>query len=88
MTEHGESAFTAKNMSEAFTSAYKDLFAFGDTKTVNGLINQVYGLNDMDMNSYVEHIQTQEKGIFNFWKWGMKFSSRPDYYNRLTIFGA
>lgn len=88
MRNRSDSAFTLKNISAAFTSAYRDLFAFGDTNTVNGLINQVYGLNDMDMNSYVEHIQTQEKGIFNFWKWGMKFSSRPDYYNRLTIFGA
>lgn len=83
-----KSAFTFKNLSQAFTSAYRDLFAFGDTKTKNGLINEYYALNDMDMNQYVERISTQPKGIFNFHRFAMMFSSRPDFYNRLTIFGA
>ena len=86
--KYGKSAFTLKNVSDSFASAYKDLFVFSDKETINSLINKQYALNDMDMNQYVERVQSQPSGIFNFNSWAMKFSSRPDYYNRLTIFGA
>lgn len=88
ISKHGDTAFTWKNMSESFAETYKDLFAFGDKKTTSSLLNELYGLNDMDINQYVERIKTQQRGIFNFNKFAFTFSSRPDFYNRLTIFGA
>jgi hypothetical protein len=42
----------------------------------------------MDMNSYVEKIHSDNVGLFNFWNVGFRFASRPDYYNRMTLFGA
>jgi hypothetical protein len=27
-------------------------------------------------------------GVWNFWDVGFRFASRPDYYNRMTIFTA
>lgn len=86
--KYGTTAFTFKNLQESFRSAYKDIFNFSDKKSVNTLINELYGLNDMDINQYVERIQNQPKGLFNFNRIAMTFSSRPDYYNRLTMFGA
>ena len=49
MVKGGESAFTFKNMKDSFASAYKDLFN-SNRNTVNNLINELYALNDMDMN--------------------------------------
>lgn len=88
INKHGKSAFTFKNMSESFKTAYKDLFVSGNKNTVNSLINELYGLNDMDMNQYVDRLKTDKFGMFNFSQFMFKMSQRPDYYNRLTIFGA
>jgi len=54
--KYGKSAFTLKNVSDSFASAYKDLFVFSDKETINSLINKQYALNDMDMNQYVERV--------------------------------
>lgn len=40
------------------------------------------------MNTYVEKIHSDNVGMWNFWNIGFRFASRPDFYNRLTIFGA
>lgn len=87
MVKGGESAFTFKNMKDSFASAYKDLFN-SNRNTVNNLINELYALNDMDMNQYVDRIKSNIHGIFNLDRFFFKFASRPDYYNRMTIFGA
>jgi hypothetical protein len=42
----------------------------------------------MDMNTYTERIRTGQHGIFNFENFAYKFTSRPDYYNRMTIIVA
>lgn len=87
--KHGKSAFTFKNMKEAFLGTYKDLFVFGDTPTINSLINELYALNDMDMPQYVKRLRSNRGGVWNFFSnFCYKMSSRPDYYNRITIFGA
>ena len=40
----------------------------------------------MDMNTYSERISHSKKGIWNIENFAFKFASRPDYYNRMTIF--
>lgn len=84
----GDTSFTKDNMKDAFFWIYKDLMHFGDDKSMAELINEQYGLNDMDMNSLVEKISSDNVGIYNFWNIAFRFASRPDFYNRMTIFGA
>lgn len=86
--KHGKSAFTFKNMKESFIEVYKDLGHFGNSPTMCSLINELYGINDMDMNQYVDRLKSDQHGFFNFTKFAFSFSSRPDYYNRMTIFVA
>ena len=40
------------------------------------------------INSYVDRISTAKRGLWNFENFMFKFASRPDYYNRMTIFTA
>jgi hypothetical protein len=40
------------------------------------------------MNTYNEKISSDNVGLFNFWTVGFRFASRPDFYNRMTLFGA
>jgi len=48
-----------------------------------------YGMNDMDMNVFIDRVKTDNTGLFtHFWDTGFRFASRPDYYNRMTIFVA
>ena len=42
----------------------------------------------MDMNTYIDHIKSDHCGIFNINNFAYKFTSRPDYYNRMTILVA
>lgn len=42
----------------------------------------------MDMNTYINKIKPNQFGFFNFGNMMFHFASRPDYYNRMTIFGA
>ena len=84
----GSTPFTKKNMLDSFFWIFNDLRHVGDEKSLGELINDQYGINDMDMNSYVEKIHSDNVGLFNFWNVGFRFASRPDYYNRMTLFGA
>jgi hypothetical protein len=65
-----------------------DLFGnYGDNRSVTELLNMKYGINDMDMNTYIDRIKSDNTGLLtHFWDTGFRFSSRPDYYNRMTIF--
>ena len=38
------------------------------------------------MNNYVDRISSAKKGIWNMTNFMFKFASRPDYYNRMSIF--
>jgi hypothetical protein len=41
----------------------------------------------MDINKYVDAIAKNKKGpLYNLNNMMFKFASRPDYYNRLSIF--
>ena len=43
----------------------------------------------MGIDEYVERIKSDKFGFWNFFnRTAFKFASRPDFYNRATIFGA
>lgn len=84
----GTDAFTLSNMLQAAKIVYSDLKHLGDEPTLVEQFNRLYGVNDMDMNTYIDKIKTDQNGIFNFNNFLFKFASRPDYYNRMTIFVA
>ena len=42
----------------------------------------------MDINTLTERMGSDNVGIWNFWEVGFRFASRPDFYNRLTIFAS
>ena len=84
----GTNAFSLKNMVRAARIVYKELFNVGDKPSVMKLLNELYGVNDMDMNTYIERLKSDHFGFFNFTNMAFKFASRPDFYNRMTIFSA
>ena len=84
----GSQAFTWHNFLQAFKYVYKDLFHYSDTPTKCQLINELMGVNDMDMNSYTDRIKSDKTGFLNIYNLAYKFSSRPDYYNRMSIIVA
>lgn len=82
----GTNAFTFKHFKEANKVVYSDLFHFGDKPTLCSALNELFGMNDMDMNTYAQRITSAKKGIWSADRLAMCFSSRPDYYNRMAIF--
>jgi len=83
-----ETAFTKQNMIDSFMWIASDIKHFGDKPTLGEALNRLYGINDMDINKFHQAISTDNAGVYNFWSLGFRFTSRPDYYNRMTIFGA
>ena len=81
----GTQAFTFRNMLDAGKIVYKEMFHYSDTPTKCQLLNELMGVNDMDMNTYSEKLRTDRHGIYNLWNFAFKFTSRPDFYNRMTI---
>ncbi len=85
----GTETFTAKNMTDAAKQVYSELFHFSDIPTVSGAVNAQYGINDMDNSSFADNNTSNRHGLFNFFgRFAYKFASRPDFYNRMTIFVA
>lgn len=84
----GTEVFSAKNISKAYSIVYKDFFNFSGNPTLISRLNEHYGINDMDMTQFVERILKNKKGIWNMDDLMMKFSNRPDYYNRMVLFVA
>lgn len=85
----GTSAFTLKNMTDSWLTAYSEMFHYGNGRSKSELINEFYALNDMDVNTYVQRITSDKNGFWHFWdSIAFRFASRPDFYNRMTIFGA
>ena len=84
----GTQAFTVKNMIESWKEVYKDLFRYKDRPSKCMLINEAYGINDMDSNQFANRIKSDHSIWTHFIDFIFRFSSRPDYYNRMTIFGA
>lgn len=84
----GTNAFTVKNMWDAAKEAYKDLAHYSETPTKCQLMNETYGLNDMDATQFTERINSDHGIWTHFTDFAFRLSSRPDYYNRSTIWGA
>lgn len=85
----GTLAFSKENLTAAWKFAMSDLFHIGDKLSLQQTLNMQYGMNDMDMNVFIDRIKTDNTGLFtHFWDTGFRFASRPDYYNRMTIFVA
>lgn len=79
--------FSKDHLISSYQEVGKDLVHFGTTPTKCEAINRVYGINDMDMNSYAKNLSSNRHGIFHFFtRYAFKMSSRPDFYNRMTIF--
>lgn len=79
--------FSKKHLIDSFQEVGRDLVHFGTTPTLCEAINKVYGINDMDMNTYAKNLSSNRHGIFHFMdRYAFKMSSRPDFYNRMTIF--
>lgn len=82
----GKDSFTFKHFMAAIKLVFGDLTHFSDKPTLCSALNELYGINDMDMNTYVDRISTAKKGVWNMSNFLFKFASRPDFYNRMTIF--
>lgn len=82
----GRDSFTFSNFKRSLKIVYGDLFHFNGKPTLCSSLNELYGLNDMDMNQYIERISKTKKGIWNLENMMFKFASRPDFYNRMSIF--
>lgn len=81
--------FTKEGLTNGWKLVFKDLVHFGNDFTKSELLNQLYGFNDMDANSYIDRIKTDNTGLlYHFWNVGFRFASRPDFYNRMTLFYA
>ena len=84
----GSNAFTFQTFSRAFHIVYNDAFHWSEEPTKVQLLNELYGVNDMDMNTYLKNIKSDKHGILNAYDLAFKFASRPDYYNRMAILVA
>lgn len=83
----GKNAFTFQHFKNSLKLVYGELLNFSGNPTLCSRLNELYGLNDMDMNVYAERLSKGRKGIFyNFDNFMFKCASRPDYYNRMSIF--
>lgn len=79
-------SFTFQHFMRAVKLVFGDLTHFSDKPTLCSALNELYGINDMDMNTYVDRISSAKKGVWNMSNFLFKFASRPDFYNRMTIF--
>ena len=82
-------AFNFSDLRKAFILCYRDMFSVKQP-TLMQLINEQYGLNDMDMNVHkiVDSMKSDRKGLLNLSRFLFKTVARPDYYNRGILFAA
>lgn len=82
----GKDSFTFNHFKTSLKLVYSDIIKFSGKPTLCSSLNELYGINDMDMNTYIERITKTKKGIWNLENMMFKFASRPDFYNRMAIF--
>lgn len=82
----GKNSFTFSHFMQSIKLVFGDFVNYSDKSTLCKLINELYGINDMDMNVYVDRISNAKKGFWNMENFMFKFASRPDFYNRMIIF--
>lgn len=82
-------AFNFQDLRKAFVLCYRDMFT-NKEPTLMQLINELYALNDMDMNVHkiVDTLKSDKHGILNLGRFLFKTVARPDYYNRGILFAA
>lgn len=81
--------FTLEQLGESFFSTLPEMISFKSGRTKWEALNQLYGINDMGITEYADRIKSDKFGVLASWnRWMFKFASRPDFYNRATIFGA
>ena len=85
----GTERFTFSNMRDSFLSTLPEMINMKNSRTKWMALNELYAINDMGNNEYADRIKSDKFGfIQSFNRWMFKFASRPDFYNRATIFGA
>lgn len=84
----GTDAFTAKNMFKSLKSVYRQLRHFSDTPLQLQLINETYGINDMDSQQFAQRISSNQGFLTHFEDWAFRMASRADFYSRMSIFEA
>lgn len=84
----GDKNLTAQNFKDSFFWIIQDIADFKGEMSLGEAINQQYGINDMDINSLPSRYAKDTYGTDRLQKAMFRFASRPDYYNRMTIFGA
>lgn len=84
----GDVNMSFKNFKDSFFWIIQDAGRFNGKLSVGEALNQLYGINDMDINQLPSRYAKDTYGTDRLQKAMFRFASRPDYYNRLTIFGA
>lgn len=84
----GTDAFTAKNMFKSLKSVYRQLGHFSDEPSQLQLLNETYGINDMDSQQFADRISSNQGFLTNFEDWAFRMASRADFYSRMSIFEA
>lgn len=82
----GTGSFKFPHFVTALKLVYGDMLRDPNKPSVISLLNEQMGVNDMDMNTYADRLSSNKNSLFwNFTNWCFKFSSRPDYYNRMSL---
>lgn len=82
-----DNPFTFDSMSFGFKTAYSFL-ANTEVDDLGNLLNAAYGINDMDLRSFVDNTKVTRWGVLQPGRMAMLWSSRPDFYNRMALFIA
>lgn len=84
----GTDAFTLKNMWNSLKSVYRQLGHFSDEPSQLQLINETYGINDMDSRQLANRLSSNQGFLTNMEDWAFRMASRADFYSRMSIFEA
>lgn len=84
----GTNAFSAKNMFNSLKHVYKQLTHFSDDPSELQLLNETYGINDMDSQQFAKRLSSNQGFLANMEDWAFRMASRADFYSRMSIFEA
>lgn len=84
----GDVNMSFKNFKDSFFWIIQDAGRFNGKLSVGEALNQLYGINDMDISQLPSRYAKDTYGTDRLQKAMFRFAARPDYYNRMTIFGA
>ena len=84
----GTDAFTVKNMWNSLKSVYRQLGHYSDDPSELQLLNETYGINDMDSQQFADRVSSNQGFLTHFEDWAFRMASRADFYSRMSIFEA